>query len=50
MSHASLTEELRLAMRITPTTIRMSIGIEPVEDIIRQIEFALEQAKMAVKA
>jgi cystathionine beta-lyase/cystathionine gamma-synthase len=44
MSHASLSDEQREAMQISPTTLRFSIGIEPVEDIIAQIEFALEKA------
>jgi cystathionine gamma-synthase len=43
MSHASLSEEQRQAMHITPTTVRFSIGIEPLEDIIAQIEFALKR-------
>lgn len=44
MSHASLSEEQRKSMRISATTIRFSIGIEPIEDILNQIDYALKRA------
>jgi cystathionine gamma-synthase len=44
MSHASLSAEQREAVQIKPTTIRLSIGIEPVDDIIKQLDFALARA------
>jgi len=45
MSHASLSAEQRKAVQISPTTIRLSIGIEPVDDIIKQLDYALARAK-----
>jgi cystathionine gamma-synthase len=45
MSHASLSPEQREAVQISPTTIRLSIGIEPIEDIIQQLDYALARAK-----
>ncbi len=44
MSHASLSAEQRDAMRIGATTVRLSIGIEPVEDILQQLDYALTRA------
>ena len=45
MSHASLSPEQRKSMRISATTIRLSIGIEPIEDILSQLDYALERAR-----
>jgi cystathionine beta-lyase/cystathionine gamma-synthase len=45
MSHASLSAEQRKVVQISPTTIRLSIGIEPVDDIIKQLDYALARAK-----
>ncbi|HJP82904.1 MAG TPA: PLP-dependent aspartate aminotransferase family protein [Fimbriimonadaceae bacterium] len=41
MSHATMTEEQRLEKGIPPTLIRLSVGIEDVEDLIEDIEQAL---------
>lgn len=41
MSHATMTEEQRLAKGIPPTLIRLSVGIEDVDDLIEDIEQAL---------
>lgn len=41
MSHATMTEEQRLAKGIPPTLIRLSIGIEDQDDLIEDIEQAL---------
>lgn len=43
-THLQLTEEEQAAAGITPETIRLSIGIEDVEDIINDIAQALEKA------
>lgn len=40
-THSKLSEEERLAVGITPGLIRLSIGLEHVEDIWKDIEFAL---------
>ena len=42
-THAKLTEEERLATNITPGLIRISVGLEHVEDILADILQALEQ-------
>lgn len=44
MSHATMTEEERLAIGITPNTIRLSIGIEDEVDLIEDLETALAAA------
>ena len=41
MSHASIAEETRIAVGISPNTIRMSIGIEHPDDLIADLERAL---------
>jgi O-succinylhomoserine sulfhydrylase len=41
-THAKLTEEERLAVNITPGLIRISVGLEHVDDIISDIRQALE--------
>ena len=43
-THSKLTEEERLAVGITPGLIRISTGLEKVEDIIADIEQALQKA------
>ena len=43
MSHATLTEEQRLAKGIPPTMLRLSVGIEDVDDLIEDLEQALAQ-------
>jgi cystathionine beta-lyase/cystathionine gamma-synthase len=44
MSHGCMTEEQRLAMGVVPNGIRLSIGIEDVEDLIEDIDQALKAA------
>lgn len=41
-SHASLTEQERLELGITDGLLRLSVGIESVEDLIRDIETAIK--------
>ncbi len=43
-THSKLTEEERLAVNITPGLIRISVGLEHPEDIISDIEPALNQS------
>lgn len=47
MSHATMTEAQRLEKGIPPTLIRLSVGIEDVDDLIEDIEQAL--AKIPAK-
>jgi len=42
MSHATLTPEERQKAGITDGTIRLSVGIEDVEDLIEDLEQALQ--------
>ena len=44
-THSSLTEEDRQAVGIMPGLIRVSVGLEHIEDIIADIEYALDQSK-----
>ncbi|MFY9234289.1 MAG: PLP-dependent aspartate aminotransferase family protein [Fimbriimonadaceae bacterium] len=41
MSHATMTEEQRLAKGIPPTMLRLSVGIEDTEDLIEDLDQAL---------
>jgi cystathionine beta-lyase/cystathionine gamma-synthase len=41
MTHASIPKELREARGITETLVRLSVGIEDVEDLIADVEQAL---------
>lgn len=41
-SHASLSEETRLALKITDNLIRLSIGIEDVEDLVEDLKNGLD--------
>jgi O-acetylhomoserine (thiol)-lyase len=43
-THQQLSEEERLATGVTPDFIRLSVGLEHVEDIIADIEQALAKA------
>jgi O-acetylhomoserine (thiol)-lyase len=43
-SHSQLTEEQQKAGGLTPDLIRLSIGIEHIDDIIEDLERAFEQA------
>jgi len=43
MSHASLTEAQRLAKGIPPTMLRLSVGIEDKDDLVEDLEQALQK-------
>ena len=45
MTHASIPEEIRKKVGITDGLIRLSIGIENIDDILADIEQAIEKAK-----
>ncbi|HLK14544.1 MAG TPA: aminotransferase class I/II-fold pyridoxal phosphate-dependent enzyme [Fimbriimonadaceae bacterium] len=44
MSHATMTEEQRLAKGIPPTLLRVSVGIEDAQDLIEDLDQALAKA------
>lgn len=44
-THRQLTEEQQLAAGITPSLIRVSVGLESIEDIIADFDQALEKTK-----
>lgn len=44
-THSKLSEEERQAVGITPGLVRISVGLEHLDDIIQDIEQALEQSK-----
>lgn len=44
-THSKLTEEERLAVGITPGLIRVSVGLENIEDIIATLETNIQQSK-----
>lgn len=44
MTHASVAPELRAVLGITESLIRMSVGIEDIEDLLNDIQQALEHA------
>ena len=44
MTHASIPEDLRRAAGITPQLVRLSVGIEDADDLIGDVERALEAA------
>ena len=43
-THKNLTEEARIALGINPGTLRISIGLEDVDDLIEDIDQALKAA------
>ncbi|MFZ8477753.1 PLP-dependent transferase [Staphylococcus aureus] len=45
--HGKLTEQERLELGITPGLIRLSVGLETVEDVIADLDQALRQANGA---
>lgn len=50
MTHASVPEDVRKQLSITSNLIRLSIGLESVEDLISDLDQALKaSAKMNVK-
>jgi cystathionine beta-lyase/cystathionine gamma-synthase len=44
MTHASVPRDMREAMGLTDSLIRLSVGIEDVEDLLADLEQALEAA------
>lgn len=44
MSHAAMSEEERLAIDIPPSLLRLSVGIEAVEDLLEDLDCALANA------
>ncbi len=42
MTHAAVPREVRLERGLTDSLVRLSVGIEDVEDIITDLEQALE--------
>lgn len=44
-THSQMTEEELAAQKITPTTVRLSVGIEHIDDIIADLEQALEKIR-----
>ncbi len=44
MTHASMTPEAQHAAGITPALLRLSVGIEPVDDLVADIRDGLERA------
>lgn len=49
-THSQLTEEQLLAAGITPGLVRLSVGIENIEDILADLELGFTAAKAAVEA
>jgi len=43
MTHGSVPDDMKIKMGITPTLIRLSIGIENVNDLKRDLKFALRE-------
>ncbi|MEN0006758.1 MAG: PLP-dependent transferase, partial [Bacteroidota bacterium] len=48
MTHASIPREERLKVGLTDSLIRLSVGVEDVEDLIKDLEGALALVKEAV--
>jgi len=48
MTHSGLTEEERIMAGVYPDLIRISVGIEDLEDLIWDIEQAFEKTKTVV--
>ncbi len=44
ITHAAIPKELREAQGITDSFIRLSVGIEDIEDLISDVDYALQQA------
>jgi O-succinylhomoserine sulfhydrylase len=44
-THSSLTEKERAAVGITPGLMRLSVGLENIQDIIEDVEQALQKSK-----
>lgn len=50
MTHGSLPVEAKVALGVTPDLLRLSVGIEDIEDIIADLEFALDATLEAALA
>lgn len=50
MSHATMTEEQRLERGIPPTMLRLSVGIEDIDDLIKDLDQALQKVAAPEKA
>ncbi|GIV60529.1 aminotransferase class I/II-fold pyridoxal phosphate-dependent enzyme [Rhodocaloribacter litoris] len=50
MTHAPIPLEEQIAMGIRPSGIRLSVGLEAVDDLVRDLEAALEAAQVATGA
>jgi O-acetylhomoserine (thiol)-lyase len=48
--HAKLSEEERLSIGIVPGLIRLSIGLEKADDIVRDLRQALDKAALGEPA
>lgn len=48
MTHASVPEEMRAALGITDSLIRLSVGIEDEEVLVADVEQALEKAVSSI--
>lgn len=46
MTHAGVPEEERIALNITPNLVRLSVGVEHPDDIIWDLEQALEEVRV----
>ena len=44
-THSKLTEEERAAVGIAPGTVRISVGLENINDIVEDIEQALQKVR-----
>lgn len=47
MTHASIPEDIRAKLGITDSLIRLSVGLENVEDLIEDLDLALKSASVA---
>ena len=50
MTHGSIPEPQRRAAGITPQLVRLSVGIEDVEDLIGDLEQALQALGISVRS
>jgi len=50
MTHASVPHEARQRLGITDGLVRLSVGIEDIEDLVRDVEQALERVPTAAAA
>ena len=44
-THSKMTEEDRVAVGITPGLIRISVGLENIDDIIKEVEYNINASK-----